>query len=219
MPKRIIDIGVTLEFTTPVYPEYRPFQIEILETTEDPPIKGRRSLNSSRIEMGMHCGTHMDAPFHFISEGRTIDQVPLDQCMGPCALIRLPDYTHGGMIKVSDLERYVDRLCQLRKVVLETGWNRNWGNDDYFSKHPLISVETARFLVGCGVHLVGADIPSVDTAPFEAHVELLSHDVVILENLTNLEEVKSDVFELIALPLKLKAREASPVRAIAMELD
>jgi kynurenine formamidase len=59
----------------------------------------------------------------------------------------------------------------------------------------------------------------VDRPPFEAHLEFLGNNVVIIENLVNLEQIQGDVFELIALPLRLKAREASPVRAIAMETD
>jgi arylformamidase len=219
MAKRIIDLSLRLEPATPVYPNYQPFQVEVLEATEDQPNKGRRLLNSSRIGIGMHCGTHMDAPFHFISGGRTIDQIPLEQCVGPTLLIRLSDRARGRMIEMRDMEKQADRLRELRKVVLDTGWGGNWGNSNYFSEHPMISGAAAKFLVDCGVHLVGVDMPSVDCPPFEAHLELLGHEAVILENLTNLEQIQSDVFNLIALPLKLSALEASPVRAIAMEVD
>jgi len=219
MPKRIIDLSLQLEPATPVYPDYQPFQVAVLETTEDPPSKGRRSLNSSRIAVGLHCGTHMDAPFHFIEGARTIDNIPLQQCAGPALLIRLPEHTRGGVIEASALEPHSQRLRQLRKVVLDTGWRENWGQAGYFSEHPLISGAAARFLVECGVHLIGVDMPSVDRPPFEAHLEFLGNNVVIIENLVNLEQIQGDVFELIALPLKLKAREASPVRAIAMETD
>ena len=83
----------------------------------------------------------------------------------------------------------------------------------------MLTGEAAKFLVNCGVHLVGVDFPSVDRPPFEAHLEFLGHNVVILENLTRLEQIPSEVFQLIAIPLKLRGREASPVRAIAMEVD
>ena len=69
------------------------------------------------------------------------------------------------------------------------------------------------------MHLIGVDMPSVDRPPFDAHLEFLRNNVLILENLTNLEEIQDEVFELIALPLKLKAREASPVRAIGLVTD
>jgi arylformamidase len=219
MPTRIIDLSFPLEPATPVYPDDEPFRVSLLETTEEPPSRGRRSLNSSRIAVGLHCGTHMDAPFHFIPGAPTIDQIPLEQCAGPALLIRLPQHAHGGVIGAGALERHRDLLRQLRKVVLDTGWRENWGHAGYFSEHPLISGEAAKFLVGCGVHLVGVDMPSVDRPPFEAHLEFLGNHVVIVENLVNLEQIQADVFRLIALPLKLKALEASPVRAIAMEID
>ncbi len=67
-----------------------------------------------------------------------------------------------------------------------------------------------------GVQLVGVDTPSVDQPPFPAHLPLLTHDVIIVENLTKLNAIRSQIFELIVLPLKVTAREASPVRAIAV---
>ena len=166
----------------------------------------------------MHCGTHMDAPFHFIPGGSTIDQIPLERCIGPCTFIRLKNCVPHQVIEAEDLEIHFDQLRQRPKVIIETGWYKNWARDNYFSDHPLISGNAAKFLVRCGVHLIGVDTPSVDINPFEAHLEFLSHNVAIIENLTNLEPIHSDVFELIALPLKLTAREASPVRAIAVEL-
>jgi arylformamidase len=216
--KQIIDLSVDLEPGTPVFPDYEPFRVSILETTQDPP-RNRRSLNSSRIAMGLHCGTHMDAPAHFIPGAATIDQIPLQQCSGPAVLIRLPDKGCGGLIEVKDLENYASRLRDLRKVVLDTGWRRKWDEPEYFSEHPLISGRAAAFLVDCEVHLIGIDMPSVDRPPYEAHLEFLGHNVLILENLTNLEQIRSEVFELIALPLRLRAREASPVRAIALVND
>jgi len=218
MPRRIIDLSVQLEPTTPVYPDYQPFEFSILETTEDAPLPERRRLNSSRIAMGLHCGTHMDAPFHFIAGAPTIDRVALEQCCGPALLVRL-SAKNVAVIEATHLEPHGERLRQLKKVILDTGWRRHWGDPRYFSEHPLISGAAAKFLVQCGVHLVGVDMPSVDQPPFEAHLVFLGNGVVIVENLTNLEQIQAETFELIALPLKLNSREASPVRAIAMEID
>jgi arylformamidase len=67
------------------------------------------------------------------------------------------------------------------------------------------------------VHLVGVDFPSVDRAPFLTHVALLSHNVLILENLTNLSEIRAGSFRLVAIPLKITGRDGSPVRAIALQ--
>src|ERR1700730_12440207 len=77
-----IDLTHRLDPATPVYPNYPPVAVEVLESTHCTRSDGRPALNSSRISVGIHCGTHMDAPFHFFEDGHTIDQVPLDQCTG-----------------------------------------------------------------------------------------------------------------------------------------
>lgn len=79
----------------------------------------------------------------------------------------------------------------------------------------MITGAAARLLVDCGVRLVGVDTPSVDREPFAAHLALLGSDVVIVENLTNLEAIPRDEFELIATPLAVVGRDGSPVRAVA----
>ena len=107
------------------------------------------------------------------------------------------------------------KLRRVPKVILNTGWASRWGTPEYFTDHPCLSAASAEFLVECGVHLVGIDMPSVDRPPFPAHLALLGNGVVIVENLTNLREIGADEFELAALPLSLVGRDGSPVRAIA----
>ena len=159
----------------------------------------------------------MDAPFHFFPNGKSIDQVPIEQCTGKALLLHLRDLPPNGRIEKSDLKPYETLLCEYGKVIVNTGWSRFWKEAVYFLEHPDVTGEAAQFLVECGVHLVGVDTPSVDHPPFDAHLALLGKGAVILENLTHLDQVSSEVFHLIALPLKLNQREASPVRAIAME--
>ncbi len=218
MPSRYIDLSYDLQESTPVYPDYPPFRARMTETAGDDS-SGRRTLKSSSIELGLHCGTHMDSPFHFFKNGHTIDQISFSQCIGLTLLINLSTLPPNAPIEKKDLDRHEHSLRSLRKVVLWTGWSRHWGDQNYFEQHPILTGEAAQYLVRCGVHLLGVDLPSVDRTPFEAHLELLGHDVVILENLTRLDLIPSDVFHLMAIPLKLSGREASPVRAIAMEVN
>jgi kynurenine formamidase len=88
---------------------------------------------------------------------------------------------------------------------------------EFFTSHPMFTPEAAQFLVDCGVKLVGVDFPSVDRPPFPIHIIFLGNGMVIVENLTNLAALKQDVFEFIALPLSFTGRDASPVRAVALE--
>ena len=212
---RIIDLTYDLNPQTPVYPDYPPVEITILETLQDVR-EGRRSLNSSRIAVGMHCGTHMDAPFHFVGNGRTIDQVPLERLVGPAVLADLREAAKDGVIDKDDVTGFYTKLNETRRIVIYTGWSSEWGSPNYFTNHPVLTSKAAQFLVDSGVQLVGVDFPSVDRPPFPAHIPLLGNDVVIVENLTNLEAIEREVFDLIVLPLKICSREGSPVRAIAL---
>jgi kynurenine formamidase len=213
--RRIIDLTYDLNPQTPVYPDYPRVEITILETVQDIN-PGRRSLNSSRIAIGMHCGTHMDAPFHFFGNGRTIDQVPLERLVGPAVLADLRKAAKDGVVEKNDLTDFYSKLNETRRIVINTGWSCAWGKPNYFTDHPVLTSEAAQFLVDSGVQLVGIDAPSVDRPPFPAHIPLLGSDIVIVENLTNLDAIESEVFELIVLPLKISSREGSPVRAIAL---
>lgn len=216
---KLIDLSYPLDPVTPVFPDYPPVALEILESARYSRYDGRRALNSSRISVGMHCGTHMDAPFHFIEKGHTIDEIPLEQCFGQAILVDLRNSIPDGVIEVRHLSPHEKKIRKLRKAVILTGWSSKWGQPEFFTDHPVFSPKAAQYVVDCGAHLIGVDFPSVDRPPFPAHVAFLSHGMVIVENLTNLESVKNEVFQLAVLPLKITGRDASPIRAIAQEVN
>jgi len=200
---RIVDLSQAVGEDTPVFPGDGPVRVTVLE-------KG--SMNLSRVEFSVHTGTHMDAPFHFDDDGKTIERVPLEQCMGLARLIDLRGIPDGGAIGRGELERFYGA----QMAVLHTGWSRHWGQPGYFSDHPVLSGEAAKFLVERGARLVGVDTPSVDRAPYAAHRVLLGAGVPIVENLTNLEAIGAEVFELFVLPVKLVGRDGAPVRAVGL---
>ena len=212
-----IDLSYRLEPTTPVYPNYPPLALEILEFSRCTIADARRAVNSSKITMGLHCGTHMDAPFHFFENGVTVDQVPLDVCVGEALMIDVRDKLAEGRIDVKHLKPYEAKMRDVRRIVLHTGWYGMWGKPEFFTSHPVFTPEAGQFILECGVRLVGVDFPSVDLPPFPVHLILLGNGIVIVENLTNLSAIKREVFEFVTLPLKLTGRDGSPVRAIALE--
>jgi arylformamidase len=218
MAERVIDLSYGLDPTTPVYIGYPPVEIRILESTRYSIPGGRRALNSSQLTVGIHTGTHMDAPFHFFEEGAPIDRIDLAHCVGEALLVRV-DIPDGGNVERSHFTSYREQIVRCGKVVLSTGWAKHWGQPDYFTQHPVITPDAAEFLIDCGVHLIGVDFPSVDRPPFLTHMPLLSHNVLILENLTNLSEIRGQSFRLVALPLKFTGRDGSPVRAVALEVS
>jgi kynurenine formamidase len=214
MGPQIVDLSYELESSTPVYPGDAGVEIKVLETAASK-IPDRRALNNSRLSISIHTGTHMDAPFHFFDNGKTIDQVPLDRFCGPALCV---DLGSEKTIDAAKLKPFGERIRQYRKIILNTGWASHWKSPDYFTEHPCMTGDAAQFLVDSGVHLVGLDTPSVDLPPFPAHLVLLGNGVVIVENLKNLDAIPQEVFELIVLPLKIVGRDGSPVRAIARPL-
>src|SRR6185312_7887638 len=155
-----VDLSYPLSSNTPLFPGTPCVELESIERTEDPPPTGRRSLNVTRLSMVVHTGTHMDAPFHFFPSGLTIDQMPLEQCMGPASLLKLTDLATGSEIDLTAVPGLKDKLSRTRKLILNTGWARHWGSPRYFTDHPRISAESAAFLVDCGINLIGVDMPS-----------------------------------------------------------
>jgi arylformamidase len=216
-PRTIIDLSHPLGPDTPAFPGDPSPEIRIFDSTEDATPSDQRHLNCSHLSTSLHCGTHMDAPFHFFGDRTTIDRVPLERTVGKSLLIRLPwEQLAGNLIDAEHLLPFENRLRAIPRVVFNTLWHHRWGAKNYFTEHPLITGAAARLLVDCGVQLVGVDTPSVDRPPFEAHLELLGNDVLIVENLTNLDAVPGDTFDLIATPLAILGRDGSPVRAIAI---
>lgn len=204
---RIVDLSQTVDAGSPVYPGDGPVRVTVLE---------QASVNLSRIDFCVHTGTHMDAPFHFFHDAETIDRVALDRCVSPARIVDLRGIAKGGEIRREDIETRLNAPLRAHAAVLHTGWSKQWGAPDYFSDHPFLAADAAHFLADCGVQLVGVDMPSVDHAPYAAHQILLGAGVPIVENLTNLDAIGADLFQLIVLPLKLAGRDGSPVRAVAI---
>jgi len=210
-----IDLSHPIDAATPPFPGDPPVEVRILDASSVRTPDGRRHVNLSQVVLGLHVGTHMDAPYHFVDSAATIDQVALDACIGPCALVDLPGFDRGGAIESRHLEPHGERLRAARRAILRTGWEKRWKTPGYFEEHPVLSKGAARFLVDSGLLLVGADMPSVDRPPHEAHLELLGRGIVIVENLTNLGALPEAPFWIAALPLRVAGRDGSPVRAVA----
>lgn len=218
MTRRWIDLSHPIAPTMPVLPNYPPVEVAVLDATDLQISGGPRRLNSSRIAIGLHTGTHMDAPFHFLGDGKTLEQIPLAQCVGIAVVVRLPGHGRLAPITSVDLAPYRDAIAAAGKVVFDTGWHLRWGDTGFFTEHPELTGDAAEALLAWGAHLIGVDFPSVDRDPYPAHVALLGGGAVIVENLTNLEAIRTERFHLTALPLPLVGRDGSPVRAVGEEL-
>ncbi len=210
-----VDLTQSLSPQTPVYPGDPGVELEILDVACEPTDDAGRSMNNSRLRIGLHNGTHVDAPFHFFSDRATIDQVELADCCGPALVLDLSQTQRPGWIDAADLAKFAGPMATQRIPLLFTGWDRQWKQPNYFDAHPVLTRAAARTLVEWKVKAVGVDFPSVDRDPFEAHLELLGNDVLIVENLTRLDQLLGEEFDFFAAPLPILGRDASPVRAFA----
>jgi len=165
-----------------------------------------------RLRCGTHTGTHVDAPAHLDPDGATLGERSVDQFVFTARKVSLTPCTSETRVRPADLPATVSPAVDL--LVLETGWDRYWGTDQY-REHPALTPAAAAHVrdLGCGLGLdtVSPDPPTAEDHP--AHQRLLSADRAIIENLRGLDPLPRQ-FELIALPLPIDA-DGAPVRAIA----
>lgn len=169
-------------------------------------------LALSSVTTTLHLGAHADSSSHYHAQGKGVDQRPLERYLGRCQVIEVK-IPRGDRI----LPSHVKELIRAPRVLFKTLSfpDPNFWNDDFNSLSP----ELIHFLADQDVTLVGLDTPSVDPASskaLESHQALFARDVAVLEGLI-LDQVSSGIYSLVALPLKLKDADASPVRAILLE--
>ena len=166
----------------------------------------------SRMALGVHTGTHMDAPLHFIRHARSIDTMPLDATVGPARVIAIGD---TKSIKRAELVGHGISVGE--RILFKTlNSDHAWDSDTFEENFVFISQDGARYLAECGVRTVGVDYLSVggfrEDGP-ETHHALLGAGIWIIEGL-NLRGVEPGAYEMVCLPLRLMGAEGSPARAI-----
>ena len=177
--------------------------------------------NLELIFFSSHSGTHLDAPYHFVEKGISIDKIPLSKLIINAVVCRIKKDPNEPIIQrdIIDFERKNGTIRPNMAVVFETEWSKCIAKKDYFTKNPGLSATAARYLLKKKVSLVGIDSPSIDIgkdSKFPVHHILLKGGVLILENLCNLVKIPRPYFRLIVLPLKLRGATGSPVRAVAI---
>ena len=186
-----------------------------------PAIEFQRSLdlergdiaNDTTIRLSVHTGTHVDAPLHFVKEGTSVEQMPLDILMGTAFVA---DVSEVEVITPDTLEALA-LPKGTQRLLLRTRNSQMWqtGSSEFNPDFVAITADAAQWIVDRGIRLVGIDYLSIQRfydGP-ETHLILLRSEVVIIEGL-NLSEVSGGEYELICLPVKLAGVEGAPARAI-----
>ncbi len=174
----------------------------------------------SRLEMGAHAGTHVDAPMHFLGEkGLDVARMPLDRFMGEAIALDTPK-NPGEDVTLSDIQGADIRAGDI--VLFRTGWETRVSSPAFFEgQWPGLHPQLVEELIRRGVKAVGGDIASADSpaaiaAGAPAHKRAAQAEMPIFEALVNLDRVVGLRFTFIGFPLKLENCEASPIRAIAL---
>lgn len=206
MPGRWLDVTVTLRSHMVHWPDNPPVRI----TRSREPMGGTLCTQSA-LSLGSHTGTHMDAPLHFLPEGRSLDQTPPDATIGQARVIAI---RHPSVIAPEELRPY--RIRPGERILFKTRNSaRCWNTDKFVKDFVYVSQEAARYLAGRRVRTVGVDYLSVGGFKrdgVETHLALLKAGVWIIEGL-DLSRVRPGRYELLCLPLRIERSDGAPARA------
>lgn len=205
---RIYDISISLNDKTVIYPGNVPLTVEAHHEMPE------HATHLSKIVMGSHTGTHVDAPSHAVDGALSLDKIPLETFVGPC---RVLDCTSSvGSVSVSDLKK--SGVKKEERILVKTQ-NSLKGFDIFRDDYIFLSGDGADYLAKLGITLFGIDYFSVkqrgskDQRP---HTSLLAKNIPIIEGL-DLSQVPAGEYTLVCLPLKFTGIEGAPARVVLFQ--
>ena len=205
----IIDISIPLSEKTPVWEGDKGISVPRVAKIEE-----GSDFNVSRIELGVHAGTHIDAPYHVFKNGSTVDQIPLGNLIGRVQVVEIPD---GISVINKNCLMNLDFQDGIDRILFKTSNSIYWETDPFsFNKeYVAINSEGAEYLANMDLRLVGVDYFSVSSYDDlkQPHLILLKRGIILLENI-DLRQVVPEIYQLICLPLKIIDTDGAPVRAV-----
>lgn len=208
---RIYDVTLPMTPSMPVWPGDPPITVERVDKIEE-----GKTANVTRMELSVHTGTHVDAPFHFLADGKTVDKLNIRVLTGRAFVIQIPDDVDVVTAEVLENAGIPPRT---RRVLIKTRNSAHWVNKSTEFDHDYVAIaaDGAEYLKQRGVKLVGVDYLSV--APWSdlvtTHEILLKAEIVIVEGL-DLSEVGPGRYTMYCLPLKITGADGAPARVILL---
>ena len=207
---KIFDITRPLQNTLAEWPGDTPFNYRLTGRMDEGLV-----VNVGAVTMGIHNGTHMDSPFHYVANGERIDAMPPELFVGLAVVVDVAKA--GWSIEREHLVHAEADFARAPRVLLKTG---GWQDSTKFPEEiPTLNPDVPAWLQAAGVRVIGVDVPSVDgihSKTLPVHAAMAAANIYIIESL-DLSQVPEGVYELIALPLKIVGADGSPVRAILRE--
>lgn len=175
------------------------------------------NCNVTKMQMGIHTGTHIDAPYHFIESGGKVGSIPMESLIGACLVIEV-----DSAVAVSKKDLIKHNISGHTRILIKTKNSGLWKNNtrSFNADFIALGIDAAEYLAQMNVILIGIDYLSIESSysnDNKVHKTLLGKNIIILEGL-DLSEVKAGLYELICLPLKLQGCEGSPARVILREI-
>jgi arylformamidase len=210
---KIIDLSHIMHPAMPIYPGDELPNFKKVATID------KNGYRETKITLHSHTGTHIDAPAHMLKHGNFLENIEINSFFGKAIILNF-DNRKNPLINLDALLLHQEKIKKVNFVIIKTGWSKYWGENKYYENYPYLSKEAAEWLSEFNLKGIGIDAISIDrsdTNNFIVHKILLSRNIFIIENLTNLDSVQNDYFMLSVLPLKYKNADGSPVRAIAIK--
>lgn len=211
--KKIVDLSHELRNGTVVYPGDPVVDITVATTKE------ADGYNLSNVHIGSQSGSHVDAPYHFKSDAKTVDRMELSYFMGNALVIDASYKKEREAITLEEVKQYEDQIRQVDIVMFRTDWYRYEGEERFFD-HPYLSKEAGEYLLASGIRTLAIDAINLDETggtQFPVHEMYARESGLIAENLAHFDEIDFAEPFVIFLPLKLTGVDGSPVRAVAVD--
>ena len=215
MTLKFIDLTLPISEKIPTFPgSPQPIFIQWENIKDD-------GYNLELLFLSSHTGTHLDAPYHFLEKGKKIHEISLKRLIINAILVKIRKRGDQPITKtdIQKFEKKHGKIPNESTVIFWTSWQKMIKNDSYFVKNPGLSVTAAKYLISKKTNLVGIDSPSIDLGKekrFLVHHLFAKNDVLIVENLANLDKIKSWKFQIAVLPIKLENATGAPVRAVGI---
>lgn len=178
----------------------------------------RDGVRNTTMTISIHTGTHIDAPSHFIEDGASIDEVPIDRFYRPGLCLDLREVAQPGKpITLEHLEYagFDPAASKGTILMLASGWSdQAWRSERLYEANPYLAQDAAEALAQAAPSALGLDFAVDDTKPWPNHTILLGADVLLIENLMRLPELPGDGFDVMAFPLRLVGENGGPTRVV-----
>jgi arylformamidase len=215
-----------VELSHHLFPGQEEYQLEVQNRYVEelqPEYKDKRPPGQwyimSEVQLWSHVGTHMEAPYHYLKEGSDIAQVPLARVVGECILIDFSDKAIREPISEAELQERGADIREGDMVFVRTGLSHNY-RTPHSHDRPYFSEAAIRWLVERKIACLGVDCSGIEerTQPRQPnHRMLFTHGIPLIEHLTNLDQLRSRRFFVVAAPWRVHGLEASPVSVVAFE--